>query len=278
MIHERIDIWEGLEYNGQNPEFRPGLEVYVLENKPKRGAILVCPGGGYAYTSPREAQCIALSYNAAGYHAFVLDYSVAPNKHPQPLYDVTRAMCIIRDNAEKWGIDENKIFVIGFSAGGHLTASLGVHWDKDFLMNVPGMEKGKNKPNGLILCYPVISSGDKAHRGSFNNLLGEDASPELLEFMSLEKQVSDKTPPTFIFHNVDDAGVPVENTMLFASALREHNIEFEMHLYPRGGHGVSIATLEVCGEDCREIREHIQSWLKLSIEWLGIVFGGPYSE
>lgn len=278
MINERIDIWQGLTYDGKDPSFRPELETYVLENKPKRAAILVCPGGGYVHLSPREAQCIALNYNAAGYHAFVLKYSVAPNKHPQSIYDVTRAMCIIRDNAEKWGIDENKIFVIGFSAGGHLAGSLGVHWDKDFLMNVPGMEKGKNKPNGLILCYPVITGGDKAHRGSFNSLLGEDASDEMVDFMSLEKQVSDKTPPTFIFHNVDDTVVPVENTMMFVSALKENNIEFEMHIYPRGGHGVSLATLEVLSEDFREIREHLQSWFKLSLEWLNIVFGGPYHE
>ncbi len=269
MICENIDIWQGLDYPGKDEIFRPTLATYIIDNKPSRGAVLICPGGGYGFTSNREAETFAIRFNAAGYHAFVLYYSVAPNKHPQPLRDVTRSMCIIRDNAEKWGINKDKIAVIGFSAGGHLAGSLGTLWSKDYLLDVPGMEPGKNKPNALILCYPVITSGEFAHRGSFINLLGEDASEEMLESLSLEKQVSCDTPPTFLWHTFSDPGVPVENSLLFANALRKNNIPFEMHIYPFGGHGLSTADRETC-----EVEDsHIAGWVKLCIEWLSITLG-----
>lgn len=303
MINKVIEIWNKPANSSSdnytdnsNSVFKPTLTTYILDGKTgaehstltnsaqgtsqngsadscrKRPAVLVLPGGGYAFTSPREAEPIALQFNAAGYHAFVLDYSVAPAKHPQPLLDAARAMCIIRENAEEWGIYSDKIAVCGFSAGGHLAASLGVHWDKKYLENVEGIEIGKNRPDALILCYPVITSGEYAHRGSFINLLGENPNSELLYEMSLENHVSEKTPTAFIWHTFTDASVPVENSLLFAQALREKNVPFELHIYPEGPHGLSLANEETAEGRPDYISPHIAGWMKLCKEWLRLQF------
>jgi len=272
MICESIEIWESGEYNGEDKDFKPTLSTYVLKDNGKKGAVLICPGGGYGGTSWREAEAIAIEFNRAGYNAFVLYYSVKPNKHPQPIYDVTRAMCIIRERAEEWNVDSDKIAVIGFSAGGHLAGSLGVHWNNPYLLDVPRMEKGKNKPNALILSYPVITGGEFAHRGSFDNLLGENADEKMINEMSLEKHVSKDTPPTFLWHTFEDTCVPVENSLLFANALRKNDVPFEMHIYPKGPHGISLATEVTFDGNDDYINSHIASWIKLCTEWLGIVF------
>jgi acetyl esterase/lipase len=271
MLHKRIELWEKNELERNSVVGVPVLDTYILEGAKQRGAVLVCPGGGYGFTSPREAEPIALQYNAAGYHAFVLYYSVAPNRHPQPLRDVSRAMCMIREHAADWNVNPELIAVCGFSAGGHLAASLGVHWDKQEWLRVPGIEVGLNRPNALILCYPVISSGNFAHQGSFKNLLGTPPDPQLFEQMSLEHQVSDATPPTFLWHTVEDKGVPVENALLFAQALRANSIPFEMHIYPDGPHGYSLATEET-NPGHMTPDPHVATWMKLSIEWLGHIW------
>ncbi|NLJ75056.1 MAG: prolyl oligopeptidase family serine peptidase, partial [Firmicutes bacterium] len=147
--------------------------------------------------------------------------------------------------------------------GGHLAASLGVHW------STVGSEV--NQPNALILCYPVITSGPFAHRGSFDALLGSNPTPEMLKEMSLEKQVNENTPPTFIWHTVADSVVPVENTLLFAQALQSYNIPFEMHIFPNGDHGLSLATAET-DDGVRGIHPHIASWITWCIEWLEELF------
>lgn len=268
MINKKIDIWDNFTYNSENEgDFRPTLTTYVLEGDKKRGVILILPGGGYGFTSPREAEPIALKYNSAGFHAFVLNYSVSPSRYPQALFDAARAMCIIRENVDKWNIDKEKITVCGFSAGGHLAASLSVFWNEEWLFEKEGIFDGGTKPNASILSYPVITSGEYAHRGSFDNLLGEKPSEELVELLSLEKQVNKNTPPTFIWHTYEDNTVPVENTMLFATALRKQDIPFELHIYPKGGHGLSLATKETANEDI-QINPHVSTWINLSIEWL----------
>ncbi|HOJ09295.1 MAG TPA: alpha/beta hydrolase [Clostridiales bacterium] len=272
MISKIIKLWDKDAYRSSEvTTFRPTLTTYILNGSRKRGAVLVVPGGGYSFTSPREAEPIALQFNAAGYHAFVLDYSVAPAKHPQPLLDASRAMCIIRKNAEEWNVDSEKIAVCGFSAGGHLAASLGVYWDKEYLSNIPGVEIELNRPNALILAYPVITSGQYAHRGSFINLLGENATSELLYEMSLEHHVSEKTPPAFIWHTFADQGVPVENSLLFTQSLRNKSIPFELHIYPEGGHGLSLATEETATRP-DQVVPHAATWIKLCLEWLNLQF------
>ncbi|HUZ17195.1 MAG TPA: alpha/beta hydrolase [Spirochaetia bacterium] len=272
MKSGKIDIWQGYAYAGEGTDgFRPTLETYVLDGERPRPLVLVCPGGGYHFVSPREAEPIALQFNAAGFHSCVLDYSVAPRRHPQPLRDLSRAMCIAREHAAEWKVNADQIAVCGFSAGGHLAASLGVHWNKPYLANVPGIDVGLNRPDALILSYPVLTSGGFAHRGSFANLLGEDPSKELLEEMSLELQVTSETPPAFLWHTVNDEAVPVQNSLLFADALRRSGVPFELHLYPRGPHGISLATAET-SRTPEEEDSHIGTWMTLCIEWLRMLF------
>lgn len=268
MICKSMDIWENEIYQSEmDDHFRPKLVTYLLEGERNRGAVLVCPGGAYRFVSDREAEPIALQFNAAGFHAFVLYYSVAPRRHPQPLLDLSRAMCLIRENAAAWNVCANKIAVCGFSAGGHLAASLGVHWDKPYIRNAQGITAGLNRPDACILCYPVITSGDCAHRGSFMNLLGENAGNELLYEMSLERQINSKTPPTFIWHTFGDKSVPVENSLLYAEGMRKNNIPFELHIFPDGPHGLSLATEETCTENIGSY-PHVAVWMKLCTEWL----------
>jgi acetyl esterase/lipase len=267
MINQIIRIWDNYRYAAEGEDgFQPTLNTYVLDGTKKRAAVLICPGGAYRFTSPSEGEPVALQFNTAGFHAFVLNYSVAPRKHPQPLLDASRAMCIIRENADQWRVDPEKIVICGFSAGGHLAAGLGVHWGKRYLRDVPGITAGLNRPNGLILCYPVISTGQFAHQDSFLNLLGNEPQNLLRQEMSLEHQVNQQTAPAFIWHTFNDPSVPVENALLFAGALRKHNIPFELHIYPDGPHGLALATAETA-ED-KAIHPHVASWIGLCIEWL----------
>lgn len=274
MIHKTIEIWQDGEYNGAVKDFVPVMDTYLLKGDKKRGAVLVCPGGGYGETSEREAEPIALQFNQAGFHAFVLYYSCAPNRHPQPIQDATRAMCLIREHAEEWQVDADKIAVCGFSAGGHLAASLGVKCDFPECQAVPGMEKGKNRPNAMILCYPVILEGKPyVNYGTLENLVGEEEAKKLdvqLEH-SLERFVTKETAPTFLWHTVDDGCVPVESSLQFATALQENKVPFEMHLYPSGPHGLSLATSEMNGEG--GILPHVATWMGLCLEWLKELWG-----
>ncbi len=263
MLTKRIGLYAGKDY--------PCVDTYILhkigEKDTSRGAVVIVPGGGYTHVSEREAEPVAMKFAAAGYHTFVVWYRVNPEKYTDPMEDLARAVAMIRQNAAEWRVDPENISVCGFSAGGHLTASLGVFWDKPFLSEITGLDKELYKPNRLILCYPVITTGEKAHEGSFQALSGGDES--LRELLSLEKQVSDSTPPTFLWHTAEDAGVPVENSFLFGAALHENNIPFEMHIFPHGGHGQSIAEPYVnldypqaLSPDCAKWTEYVIDWLK----------------
>ncbi len=269
MINIRIKIWEGLHYEAKDEDFEPYMDTYVLDSGGVRPSVLIFPGGGYYKTSWREAEPIAMKFNAAGYNAFVLYYSVSPNRYPQPLRDAGRAMNIIRENSVAWRTDAEKIAVCGFSAGGHLAASLGTLWNSKLLMGIDGIKTEFCKPNALVLAYPVISSGEFAHRGSFDHLLGTEEETELRRFLSLEDRVCSITPPTFIWHTVSDATVPVENSLLFVQALRKHNIPFELHVYPEGVHGLSLATQDTA-EYPEQINPHVSTWIKLCIKWIDI--------
>jgi acetyl esterase/lipase len=272
MYYNQINIWDDFNVDVKG---KSTLKIYIPDNSPeismerRNKAVLICPGGGYEFVSDRESEPIALAFLAEGFNAFVLTYEVAPAiMHPQPLLDVSRAMCIIRENAEKWHTDAQKIAVCGFSAGGHLAASLGVFWAEQYIRDALHIPYGLNKPNALILCYPVITSlKDKAHRGSFYNLLGENQTEDVYARLSLEKHVSSKTPPSFIWHTFDDTCVPVENSLLFAQSLKENDISFELHIFPQGNHGLSLAD-ERTGNSDNMINEHVAKWFDLCVEWL----------
>ena len=176
---------------------------------------------------------------------------------------------MLRENADKWNIDTEKIVVQGSSAGGHLAASLGVFWNKPFVAEALEMDAEKFWPNGLMLSYPVITSGEFAHTGSFECLLGEDYNElDKRKEQSLEFQVSRDTPPTFLWHTVTDDCVPVENSLLFFNALRKLEIPVEMHLYPVGGHGLSLANEETSYEDGGCVQKECQSWMELACKWM----------
>lgn len=266
MVYAKIDVWEPRDYPQPGADgFRPTLETYP------RGLVVICPGGGYQYTSPRESEPVAIQFTAAGFHAVVLHHSVAPRQHPQPLWDLSRTLELIRERAQEWHVDPQKIAVCGFSAGGHLAATLGVHWNAPIARQTPGMSLGMNKPNALILCYPVISAGRFRHQGSFENLAGTSSTPELLEELSLEKHVNAQTPPTFVWHTAADPSVSVENSLLFARALHQQHIPFELHIFPHGGHGLALATPETATDQLRP-DAHVAGWMQLCLEWLPGVF------
>lgn len=262
-----IWLWDEAEYSSHDG-FRPWLDPYPVENSgAPRGAVIVFPGGGYAGRSPHEGGAVAERFNELGFPTFVVNYSIAPRKHPQMLLDASRAVRIIRSRAQEWNINPHKLAVCGFSAGGHLAASLGVHYDKPYLKGNGETDNISNRPDALILCYPVITSGEYAHRGSFENLLGMNPSDEMLEEMSLEKQVTSNTPPSFLWHTAEDKGVPVENSLLFASALSANGILFEMHIYPQGAHGLGLGVYPG-QENVEPWLKHVSTWADSCVEWL----------
>ncbi|WP_083258838.1 alpha/beta hydrolase [Cellulosilyticum sp. I15G10I2] len=274
MINEVMCLKEAFK-GLSDSDYNPTLSAYIVANSNdihpnyKRPSVVICPGGGYRLTSDREAEPVALRFVAAGFNAFVLRYSVETNKYPAQLLEVSAAVAYIRKMANKWSVDENKIIVCGFSAGGHLAGSLGVFWNQSFIREKLGLEAGENKPNAMILSYPVITAGEFAHQGSFNHLLGPEASQEQRDTLSLENHVSVNTPPTFIWHTLDDTTVPVENALLFARALREKNILFELHIYYQGVHGLSLCDKTTAHiEKPEQINPHAATWFNLALGWL----------
>ena len=274
MKHEIISLSEKPTEHGFVPTLKTYLLDTIAEKDCLRPAIIICPGGGYSGCSYREGERIATAYNAAGFHAFVLNYSVAPHKHPTQITDAANAIRYVRLHSEDFGINPDNIVIIGFSAGGHLATSISTLWNNDTIFSEEEINSQLHKPNACILGYPVITSGDKAHKRSFTNLLGEDANSEMLDFMSLENRVSQATPPTFIWHSYEDAVVPVENSLLYASSLARFRIPCEMHIYPIGPHGLSRASDETLWAIPRFRRKY--DWLEKSVEWLIDLFDLKY--
>ncbi|MDE6220389.1 MAG: alpha/beta hydrolase [Lachnospiraceae bacterium] len=252
------------------------LSLYIQEDyadtygERRRPMVLVCPGGGYEHVSVREGEPVALHFLTAGCHAAVLWYDISKQgvEHPQELKELAWSVAYIREHAKQYAIDPDKILVAGFSAGGHLAASLGCFWDKEWLEKEMQMQSACYRPNGLILAYPVITSGAFAHRGSFDNLMGGKAGDKLAEELSLEKQVTDKVPPVFMWHTFEDGAVPLENSLMFASALREAGVNFEYHVFPHGGHGYALATRETAMKEGVEIEPQCEQWMALCRNWL----------
>nr|WP_024838422.1 alpha/beta hydrolase [Clostridium sp. 12(A)] len=250
------------------------LDAYILDSisvcmDRKRPAVIICPGGGYGHLSDREGEPVAMQFLAMGYHAFVLHYSLAPDGFPYPQMELAAAVAMVRSLASEYQIDTEKVVVIGFSAGGHLACSLGAFWNQSFLYSPLGLNPEDIRPDGLILAYPVISSGPCCHSGSFLNLLGERAEDETIRrLVSLEHQVGPHTPKTFIWHTSSDDAVPVKNSYLLADALTDHGVNVEMHIYPTGCHGLSLANQEVSGEDGKHIVPQCQNWISLAHTWM----------
>lgn len=238
----------------------------------RRKAVIICPGGGYEFCSTREGEPAAFQFLAMDCQAFVLHYSTDPGIFPEALCELAAAVALIRRQAGEWHIDPNGICVCGFSAGGHLAASLGVFWNRKFLRERLGLEPEEMRPNGMILCYPVISSGEFGHTASFDNLTGRGISEFSREFLSLENQVGEQVPPVFMWHTDTDGTVPVENSLLFAWALKKAKVSLELHIYPQGRHGLALANEETdkVTDDGRGgyVVPCCQSWIELVKKWL----------
>ncbi|MCK9222324.1 MAG: alpha/beta hydrolase [Limnochordia bacterium] len=212
------------------------------ENKSPTSAVLVCPGGGYSMKAQHEGEPVALWLNSLGIAAFVLDYRVAPHRYPAGLLDARRAMRYLRHTADTWHISKDRIGVLGFSAGGHLASCVGTVTSHLESPVVDAIEEEDYLPNAMILCYPVISFVEHGHLGSAINLLGDNPPEAERLSLSTHRLVTEKTPPTFLWHTADDAVVPVENSLMFAAALSKHRVPFALHVFPQGPHGMSLAT------------------------------------
>lgn len=277
MLHETFELREG----GSRADAR--LEIYIQEYSQsvaiqERPMVLLCPGGGYGYTSDREAEPIALQFLSMGYHAAVLRYSCAPARYPTALLELARSVLLIREHAVQWHVDTDRLVIQGCSAGGHLAACYAMFWNRQWLREKAGVADRDSdhrllRPNGLLLCYPVITSGEFAHRGSFENLTGDLPDRErLLQELSLEHQVNADVPPVFIWHTFEDQAVPVENALLMVSALRRAGISTEFHMYPQGGHGLALATALTQTSDGRCVQPQCAGWIELAHTWLEGIF------
>ncbi|MEE0968969.1 MAG: alpha/beta hydrolase [Clostridia bacterium] len=257
-----------IEVHGHSAKLRAyiPLEAPACAYKSKRPAVLILPGGAYSITYEGEAEPVALKLCAEGICSFVLNYATFPDKQTFPiaLAEAFSAMKFIRDNAREYGIDENNISVLGFSAGGHLCSCVGTLLYEDCLTPYLSEKREDYRANKMILCYPVISTNEKiAHKGSFQNLLGKafdkmnDGERELL---STDKKVGKHTPPTFIWTTAEDSSVPAQNSLDMARALADNGIPFELYVYPHGNHGL-------CTADHTSVQRHFGDTLECS-EWM----------
>ena len=323
VLKQEIQVAESLEY--------ARLTTYLLDITPKfavqeRPLVLVCPGGGYHFTSEREAEIVAMQFNAMGYHSAVLDYSCAPAQFPTALLELSKSVAYLRAHAKEWCIDPDKIAVLGFSAGGHLAASLGGFWNTEWFARIrqesaahatagaavvqatagadatqaaagadaahaevgttatqaadcatavattaltAALTADQIRPNRIILAYPVITTGEHAHRESINNLLGEARCSDSawLEKMSLEKQDLSDFPPAFIWHTSYDGSVPIENSLFLVAALAKYRKPLEYHVFPGNVHGMSLANWRTRSLE-RPMDTPAKKWIELVHTWL----------
>ena len=251
---------------GDEEKDKPNLSLYLVpEEKANGAAVVVCPGGGYGgLAKDHEGHQVGQFFNSIGVSAFILTYRHAPKyRHPCPMLDVQRAIRTVRARAAEWKVDPARIGVMGFSAGGHLTSTAVTHFDDGKADAEDPIEKAGCRPDFGILVYPVIAL-DKpyTHQGSKKNLLGDKVNdPQLVEDLSCEKRVTEKTPPCFLFHTTADTGVPPENSIDFYLALRKAKVPAELHIYERGPHGVGLGNDKF---------PELKSWPERLAAWMGI--------
>ena len=245
----------------------PSIEIYLPSKSIRTGkAVVICPGGAYGFLAyDWEGTDFAKALNAKGIAAFVLKYRLPTSASiidPKwaPLQDVQRAMRLVRSHAKRWDIDPTKVGIMGFSAGGHLASTLGTHYNRETLDRLKDtIDSLSARPDFMALIYPVITFDKKHyHGGSKNNLIGKNASTDLVNEFSNNLHVNSNTPPSFLVHSADDKAVPVANSLLFYSALIKNGVSAEMHLYPRGGHGFALARGKGSLED----------WPQLLFNWI----------
>jgi acetyl esterase/lipase len=261
-------------YNENNITFlkniqNPDITVYLPSEGNVSGvAVIICPGGGYwALAYDYEGSDIAKALNVKGITAVVLKYRLPTTdnyiiKHESPLLDAKRAMRLVRYHAKEWNINPDKIGIMGFSAGGHLASTLATHNDIGNLQAKDALEQMSCRPDFSILIYPVISFiGNFSHIGSMTALLGENPSQELLTEFSNQLHVTNQTPPTFLVHSSDDKAVNVKNSLVYYEALQEKDVSAELHIYPYGGHGYSLAIG----------KGYLSSWIDRCTDWINYI-------
>jgi len=243
----------------------PTIAVYLPSKSNATGkAMLIFPGGGYGMLAyDWEGTDIAKFLNGKGIAGIVVKYRLPSSKsqidkHNVPLIDAQRAIRLVRSKSEDFHIDPDKIGIIGFSAGGHLASTLGTHFEEKVYTPIDEVDLESARPDFMALGYPVISFGKMTHGGSKKNLIGENPDSESVIHFSNEKQIRENTPPTFLFHATDDNAVPVENSLLFYQALKDKGISATVHIYPKGGHGFSLARKD----------PHLMGWTERMFEWM----------
>ncbi len=267
-----VDLWSGKIPGpvSQDPKNVPTLTIFLADKDKANGcAVVVCPGGGYSgRATDHEGKQIAEWLNARGVHAFILKYrtvgesKISPPLQPGPMLDVQHAIRTVRAKAKEYGVDPHRIGVWGFSAGGHVASTAATHFDDGDAKSTDPIEKAGCRPDFAILAYPVITMTGNAHAGSRNNLLGKNPDEKLLEFYSNEKQVTAKTPPTFLFHTVDDKGVLVENSRLFKAACEKAGVPVELIEYEKGPHGVGLGNGKGLPPDLKTWPDKLEAWMK----------------
>lgn len=257
FVHEGIQMYSKVQ--------KPTLEVYLPSKSNATGeAMLIFPGGGYQILAyDWEGTDIAKFLNGKGIAGIVVKYRLPSSKsqkdkHNVPLIDAQRALRMVRSKASEFHIDPAKIGILGFSAGGHLASTLGTHFDEKVYEPIDEIDKESARPDFMALGYPVITFGEMTHGGSKGNLIGDNPNTEKVDYFSNEKRVNGNTPPTFLFHATDDDGVPVENSLLFYRALKDKGVSATMHIYPKGGHGFSLARKD----------PHLRGWTERMFEWM----------
>lgn len=268
MIHEALTA----------AQFAPGLpgdsaavlKTYArpreefLAEEGGRWGVIILPGGGYHVIAKSEGEPVALAFLGAGVQAFLLEYSVAPARWPQALLETAAAIAYLRANAHRYGIAPDKIAVCGFSAGGHLAGCAANLWDSPVVRDGLGLTGEQARPDAAVLCYPVISMGQFGSAMTRSNLFGEGP---VVEETSLENSVTDRNPPTFLWTTYTDGSVPMENSLLYASALRARKVPFELHIFDKGPHAMGLATGESAWqEDHTDVRA--STWHPLCVSWL----------
>lgn len=245
---------------------KPSLQVFLPVKRNRTGqAVVICPGGGYKGVAyDWEGTEFAKYLNSRGVVAFVLKYRMPQSKsvkvsHKAPIQDAKRAIRWVRYNASKWGVNPDRVGVMGFSAGGHLASTLSTHFDKEDGFQKDEIDNLSARPDFSILVYPVITMQQPyTHMGSRNNLLGKKPERSLVNLYSNELNVDENTPPTFLLHATDDKGVPVENTLLYYQALKKAGVEAEVHIYPKGGHGFGLGLMN----------PSLKNWVSLLDTWM----------
>lgn len=261
-----VTIWDTSDIVRVRNVQKPDIAIFLPSKKNATGeAVVICPGGGYQILAyDWEGSDIARWLNSKGIAAFVLKYRLpgsTNNIMPRlsPLMDAQRAMRLVRFHAEKWNIDPARIGIMGFSAGGHLASTLSTHFDTGDATNTDPVEQVSCRPDFSILIYPVISFNDDfTHKGSKRSLIGEDPDPELVAYYSNELQVNENTPPAILIHSADDRSVPVQNSLVYYESIIKYNEKSELHVYPYGGHGYSLAI----GQG------HLSTWPGRVIDWI----------